>query len=301
MAPMMSIASLQTRYADVLGWVLKRSVENAPRGHKVHDAGFSILEITRPDLPQLPVDTGRGVNLDIAAIEAIQLISGQDRSDLVLKIAPQFVKYTNPVDGSRRSNEYDRYFHGNYGARMRTSMGHSCDQEEYHHSWLQCAVRKIKNDIDTRQAVITLWDNVYDNGKLGMNDYPCTIALTFRMYRGQLDMTTHMRSNDAWIGLPYDVFQFNQAHHTVANMLSAPMGTYRHITESMHIYDEHRDLVKKVRNKNEVSPTKLPRGFTHVDNAIYVLGRYGSQEDDVASHRWYRERLAPYMKETSDE
>lgn len=292
------IESLQLEYRQVLDTVYQRGTINQPRGMKVYDAGFTVLKITQPMMPQLPVQTGRGVNLDIAAIEALQLITGEDRGDLVLKIAPQFERYTN-VNPEVEEGEA-RYFHGNYGGRMNVSCLHDCDGKRRHFSWLECVVQKIKNDRDTRQAVINIWQNERDN-KPGMNDYPCTVALIFRIFRGRLDMHVTMRSNDAWKGLPYDVFQFNQAHWTVANMLSVPLGSYYHVATSMHIYDEDTPKIGKVRNRSYVSNVTLPHGFSHVDDAVSIASGFTTiGESESASHVWYASRLAPYVTDENE-
>lgn len=295
-----TIESLQLEYRTVLDYVTENGYASRPRGFLTFDAGWTTIKITQPMLPQLPVETGRGVNVDIAMIEAIQLISGEARHDLVLKIAPQFEKYTDP---NPKVFDTEPYFFGNYGARMNATSwngNHNCGAGEFHFSWLQCAVHKIKNDRDTRQAVMNIWDNDRDNTFAGMHDYPCTVAIGFRVLRGRLDMHVTMRSNDAWLGLPIDVFQFNQAHWTVANMLGIPLGDYYHTAWSMHIYDDHMEEVSNVYDRTYVSDFVLPRGFNHVHDAVDIINgattlpRYAPE-----SHAWYARRLDKYLN--SDE
>jgi thymidylate synthase len=295
------IDSLQLSYNEVLKTVYERASINQPRGKKVYDAGHITIEIVRPDLPQLPVQTGRGINIDIAAIEALQLIAGEDKSEALLRIAPQFKEYTDITGSGDDGDPIRRYFHGNYGARMSVVNGHDCGEHTYHYSWLECVVHKIKTDADTRQAVVNIWDNSRDNGEHGKHDYPCTVALGFRMIRGRLEMYVTMRSNDAWLGLPLDVFQFNQAHHTVANMLSVPLGTYYHTAWSLHLYDEHVRLISQTRNRRELSKTILPYGFTHVHEAVSIVDGWSISDDAPSSHRWYHDRLHKYLKPDYDE
>lgn len=295
------IESLQLEYGGVLDELYMSASINKPRGQKVYDAGYTVLKITQPMMPQLPVMTGRGVNLDIAAIEALQLIAGEPMDEVVLKIAPQFEAYAD-LKQDESGTGLKHYFHGNYGRRMRTTgFDHDCGDARWHSSWLQCAVSKIKDDRDTRQAVINLWRNENDNAVSGRSDYPCTVAIGFRMYRGRLDMHVTMRSNDAWKGLPYDVFQFNQAHWTVANMLSVSMGSYYHNAWSMHVYDEDAAKLGKVHNRETYAPVALPRGFTHVNDAVDIANgvttlRYGAPE----SHAWYARRLDKFINDEDE-
>lgn len=287
------IESLQLQYREVLDRVLASSEYTKPRGMATYEVSPMTLVILHPELPQLPVETGRKVSLDIAMIEAIQLIAGRSATDLLLRIAPQFERYSN-VDQLGR-----RYFHGNYGKRMNAGWGHDCtDDTRGCTSLLDCAVTKIKNDRDTRQAAITIWDNSLDNGVTGMNDYPCTVAMIFKMYRGRLDMHVTMRSNDVWRGLPYDIFQFTQAQQTVANMLCAPVGRYFHTTTSMHFYEEDVNSVFNVENRDTFSNVTLPRGFSNTLNAWSILTGHTSPADQyTTSERWYLDRLTPFFKE----
>jgi thymidylate synthase len=292
-----TIESLQLEYRKVLDYVYKHAVINQPRGLKTYEVSPLTLEITMPVWPQLPVNTGRGVSLDIAAIEAIQLISGTASEDLLLKIAPQFRQYTDVKGSGDDGDPMVRRFHGNYGRRMSVNFNHQCNTMEWHHSWLECAVDKIKNDRDTRQAVITIWENNLDNGIAGAKDYPCTVALMFHVHNGRLDMHTTMRSNDAWKGLPYDVFQFTQAQHTVANMLCIPMGRYFHNVMSMHLYDEDSKRISSVRDRGFFANTILPQGFTSVKDAHDILAGRERYDHEPQTHRWYIERLSRYLTE----
>ena len=55
-------------------------------------------------------------------------------------------------------------------------------------------------------------------------------------------MTTYMRSNDLWMGFPYDVFQFTNMQVLMSMELGVELGTYTHISGSLHLYK--RNLVK---------------------------------------------------------
>jgi thymidylate synthase len=50
-----------------------------------------------------------------------------------------------------------------------------------------------------------------------------------------------MRSNDAYIGLPHDVFCFTMLQEIVARTLGYELGSYRHFVGSMHLYERHRN------------------------------------------------------------
>ena len=56
-----------------------------------------------------------------------------------------------------------------------------------------------------------------------------------------------MRSNDLWLGFPYDVFQFTCLQVRMAMELGLDIGTYTHIAGSLHLYA--RDFEKAIKNE----------------------------------------------------
>ena len=225
----------------------------------------------------LPLGVGRYLNQNIAIAEAIQLIGAFSAPHLVLKASPKFAQYMEP----------DGHFHGAYGARIR-------------HQTLN-AISKLREDINTRRAIITLWDPVLDN-QPGRRDYPCTVALQFEVHNGALCMNTFMRSNDVWLGLPYDLFQFTQLQLSVANALSLDYGWYRHTTLSMHIYEEHIERAKDLHAPDDLSwqPVGVGKRGENMTKIMQTARRLtlvnATWEDKLTpSEEWYRERFAAYL------
>jgi thymidylate synthase len=50
-----------------------------------------------------------------------------------------------------------------------------------------------------------------------------------------------MRSNDAYKGLPHDIFCFTMLQEVVARTLGVELGSYSHFVGSLHLYDDERD------------------------------------------------------------
>ena len=87
----------------------------------------------------------------------------------------------------------------------------------------------------------TYWsgeDGAYDLSRAGEpRDVPCTCNLQFLVREGSLHMVVFMRSNDVYIGLPHDVFCFTMIQEIVARTLGVELGTYKHVTGSLHLYE----------------------------------------------------------------
>jgi thymidylate synthase len=58
-------------------------------------------------------------------------------------------------------------------------------------------------------------------------------------------MQTYMRSNDAFIGMPHDIFAFTMLQEIMAGDLGVGLGTYKHCVGSLHIYEENLPKVRK--------------------------------------------------------
>lgn len=186
---------------------------------------------------------GRNLSKKIAAVEALQLIGGWADPDWTVKHAPSMQPYR---DGDNTS------FWGAYGNRIGDQTAHVLD--------------KLIRDSNTRQAVITLWDPTLDN-HAGHNDYPCTVGIGFSAdsSREELHMRVTMRSNDAWLGLPYDMFQFAQLHLTLCNLLGYFPGRYTHTAWSMHLYCQHAPQTYDVTEFTAPTDTAQPIGFGNLE------------------------------------
>ena len=65
----------------------------------------------------------------------------------------------------------------------------------------------------------------------------------------KLYMTTYMRSNDLWLGFPFDIFQFMNLQVLLCMDLAdmgVTLGTYTHHAGSLHLYE--RDYFKGAEN-----------------------------------------------------
>lgn len=105
-------------------------------------------------------------------------------------------------------------------------------------------VRKLLSDPErypSRKGVIQLFnaEDIIEDHK----DVPCTCTLQFLVRNTGLDMFVSMRSNDAYKGLPHDVFAFTMLQEMLARDLKRPVGRYKHAAGSLHIYATDEEKV----------------------------------------------------------
>ena len=192
----------------------------ARTGRPVEVRGQATRELTgvslRIDDPAdvLPVGVGRKLNPAIGVAEALQLMGGFTDPELMVALTPTFRQFLN-----------GGVLHGAYGPRLRPQLPN--------------VLHQLQTDETSRQAVVTLWDPLFDQQE-GLRDRPCTIALQWLLRDDKLEAHTHMRSNDVWWGLTYDVYQFTRLQYLLAEQLDVEVGRYHHHAVSLHAYE--RDL-----------------------------------------------------------
>ena len=131
----------------------------------------------------------------------------------------------------------NRYF-GGYGPRMFNWKG--VDQVAF-------VIDTLTRKPNSRRAVIQLFD-ARDTTESD-DDIPCTCTLQFMIRDNHLHMITNMRSNDAYIGMPHDIFCFTMLQEILAKTLFVELGTYKHMVGSLHIYDKHFNRVQQFLNE----------------------------------------------------
>jgi thymidylate synthase len=226
-------------YVDLVQYVLNNGEEAAPRGMKTREIEDAVIHIDDV-YHTLPLKIGRGTVPGIGAVEACQLLSGTSFPKTVIAVGPQFKNYT----------EDNGVFHGAYGLRTNGQY--------------DAVIDKLKNDSDSRQAVVTIWNPEYDN-QPSKRDYPCTVLHQFRIRNNKLNMSVYMRSNDVWLGAAYDFFQFTQVQIALASVLGIEPGKYAHHVGSLHIYEQHYEAAEKLTKTNELVDIPSITGATWLD------------------------------------
>lgn len=127
------------------------------------------------------------------------------------------------------------------GVTVNSNYGY-CIKKKFGFDQYEFIKEKLKKDTNTRQAVIHIKEPSNKESK----DINCTVCLQFFIRENKLYMTTYMRSNDLWMGFPYDVFQFTCLQILLSMELGVELGTYTHIAGSLHFYK--RDYLKSINN-----------------------------------------------------
>ncbi|MEU2777403.1 thymidylate synthase [Streptomyces sp. NPDC007162] len=196
----------------------------SPRGMATREVLDVHMRLTQPRARLLYAPPARVINPAFAVAETVWHLSGSD--------TPWIFDY------NARLRQYadDGVLRGAYGPRMRKWAG-KVDQ-------LSRVVEILKEDPDSRRALIQLYDPAQDAA--GHKDVPCTLGFGFHLRTGRLHMSTTMRGQDVWIGMPYDLFFYTVLHELVAGWLGAELGEFHHHVGSLHIYENHLDQAEEL-------------------------------------------------------
>lgn len=197
--------------------VLREGVLTRPRGMVTREVMGAHLELTGPRRRFVDLPPFRIINPAFAVAEAVWILSGSD-DPWIYEFNRALTLYAD--DGVLR---------GAYGPRLRRWNG-AVDQ-------LDKVRRQLLEDPDSRRAVVTLYDPQRDHSD--HRDVPCTLAYRFFLRNGRLVMHTTMRSQDLWLGFPYDVFTATLIQELLAGWLGAAVGEYHHHVDSLHLYAQN--------------------------------------------------------------
>lgn len=218
--------SLDDLLAKVYRQLLARGTRIEPTKGSAREIYGALLKLSAPRL-RLSRTESRGILFSCLG-ELLWILAGSNALDFIEHYIAEYTK---------SSDDMQTIF-GAYGPRM---FGRRPNDQ------LARVISSLKSKPDSRQAVVQLFDR-RDTLKYH-SDIPCTCTLQFVIRDRRLHMLTSMRSNDAWLGLPHDVFAFTMIQELVARSLGVELGEYRHSVGSLHLYE--RDDKKAIRYLDE--------------------------------------------------
>lgn len=117
---------------------------------------------------------------------------------------------------------------------------------KYGFDQIKTIIKLLKSDPGSRRAVLNI--NEPNPFVKETKDEPCTIAIQFLLRNGKLNCTAMMRSNDIWLGFPYDVAFFTELQKYIASELYVECGEYTHFATSLHVYNRDIDKISHLKD-----------------------------------------------------
>lgn len=143
-----------------------------------------------------------------------------------------------------------------------------------HHPGISYVLEELKNDKDSRRASIAIFGSDVRHTLKTAKDVPCTYSLNFRIRNNKLNMSVHMRSQDAIFGMSNDAPCFSMVQEIVFTRLKGEsypdleLGTYTHTADSFHVYERHFNMLEQLCSPSvQYSEVEVPR-MTHEESVI---------------------------------
>jgi thymidylate synthase len=210
--------------------------EASPRGMAVREKLACKFTINNP-LDRLPYVPARKFSATYVIAELLWYLSADDKTDWIANYSSF---WNNISDDGTTANSA-------YGARIFKPhpriAGGTFSQWDY-------IKEELQKDPDSRRAVVHIrspWDSV--KAKL---DVPCTLSLQFFIRDEKLHLVAHMRSSDLILGIAYDVPAFTLMQELMAKELGVGLGTYTHVSNSLHIYERHFEMVEEMISRDAI-------------------------------------------------
>lgn len=213
--------------------------EHSPRGKKTKELINLGISILRPE-KCIITNPGRNLSEDYLRDELKWYLSGDRSVEFIGQRASLWQKIANE-DGLVNSN----YGHIVFNQEMSNFDGNQYD-------WV---ISSLKKDPDSRQAIINFNQpfHKYKDNK----DFVCTINTQYLQRDNKIIGITNMRSNDLIYGFSYDLPFFSWLQERVANDLGKEVGTLYHNAASMHVYEKHFKMLKKICDHASCRSKKL--------------------------------------------
>lgn len=231
--------TINDAYSAVLQQILTSGSVCAPRGHTTREllgVGFTVID---PRYRLLTLQE-RNWRFPIALGEFAWHLAGSDDID--------FISYY--ITAWRKLADDPRRVLGScYGWRLFSADGSA---------WLKLE-NLLKSDPDSRRAIVH-FDPGQRNLDQGVRDASCASSIQFFNRDGCLDCHLVMRSNDAYLGLPYDFFVFSMLHELLAVRLGVQLGEFSLFSGSMHLYEGHLACATRIVEEHAVAPSNAKVG-----------------------------------------
>lgn len=197
-------------------------------------------------------NNSRDINVFFLIAEALWIYRG--RKDV------EFLKIFNTK--MKDFSDDGKYFNAPYGFRMRHFGVNSFENENvalteknqhYFNQIFQGEdqvyenLKLLKNDPNTRRAVMQIWNSEFDLAK-NSKDIPCNDIVFLKIRNGKLKTKIANRSNDLHWGLPTNIFQFSFVTEIMAKIIDTDLGTQTHDSDSLHVYTDNPITFKMYDN-----------------------------------------------------
>lgn len=220
------------------------------------------------------------------------------------------------------------YMRGGYGPRFRHfncknfdyAVDNYLEEQAYEVDQFRYVLECFKEDYQTRRAIVTIGDPMKDDFDADHHlkhtlDVPCTRMLHFMRdaLENKLNLVVSMRSNDMlWGASAVNIFNFTFIQEYFAAMLDMEIGSYFHIANNFHFYEDKLEMVQRIAASDSVNdiPFTYSKTFKNLNEFDVLVKKLLEEEtkmrlqkgdyryvefDDLFFKDWYNVLFAANM------
>lgn len=189
----------------------------------------------QPHDPRLCFLKGRNLNYKFAFVESAWILEGKNEFHFLSKYISSYGQYSDD----------NKTLNGAYGYRLRYHF----DQDQ-----IENAIIHLQKNPESRRVVLQIYsvDDLQKNSK----DIPCNTAIYLKVNNGCLNLTVVNRSNDLYLGIPYNIFVFGILQKYIADRLNYHVGLQTQVTDNLHLYEKDIEKVTQILCQNSISDIK---------------------------------------------
>lgn len=203
----------------------------------------------------------------------VELTYAKDRTELVGKNTI----WTANADNQGKNLGYENHdlYKGLgpvYGHQLRNFDGDDDRKGTDQITWL---LNELKTNSESRRLVLSQW-NINQLPEMALP--PCHYTFQFYVRNGKLSGMLTMRSNDVFLGAPFNVASYALLIHMFAKEVGLDVGELVYSIGDAHIYLNHMDQVKE-----QLSRTEYPLPTLNIDSQFDLVDRLENEFelDDV--------------------
>ena len=146
-------------------------------------------------------------------------------------------------------------------------------------------ITTIKTNPDSRRHIVNAW-NVADLEEMALP--PCHLFFQFYVGDGTLSCQLYVRSNDLFLGAPFNIAQYALLTHMMARQCDLDVGELVYVIGDAHVYKNHLDQVEEQLSRE---PYPLPKLV--IKRKPPSIFEYGYEDLELLNYQYHPAIKAP--------
>ncbi|MDZ4699763.1 MAG: thymidylate synthase [Rhodothermales bacterium] len=168
--------------------------------------------------------------------------------------------------------------YGKQWRAWRTADGREIDQ-------IAGVIHTIKTNPDSRRILVNAW-NVGEIDQMALP--PCHLFYQFYVANGRLSCSLYIRSNDLFLGAPFNIAEYALLTHMIAQQCDLGVGELVYTIGDAHIYTNHLDQVDE-----QLAREPLPLPKLNILRKPASIFDYRYEDFEVVDYRHHPPIKAP--------